>query len=849
MLTTLTPTKTYLAPNTPQWDAIKKYLTYTSLTADYELKRFRNNVWMARQMSREDWLAKIEDLKAARRKCLLFEDSLGAYTYSGLAQQLSLQFGLPLKNEIVYPKYGEIVWHKPTMPLRPYQEASLQKLLEIRHGAVSIGCHRRGEKVLMFDGTLKCVEDVEVGDKLMGPDSTARTVLELKSGVDSMYKVETVNGQRMFVNGEHILSLRKTTSSNKKDCFACYRPKENILKTVNEYLKTSNKFKHLHKLYTVGVEFKETPLSVPPYILGILLGDGHVGKVTNITTMDPEVVVEIRNYAELLGLKVVETHKDNNKATTYAFSRTLGSPQENVLTKKLRELKISGVECGDKFIPKPYLVNSRANRLEILAGLIDTDGSLVDGCYDYISKSRQLASDVAFLVRSLGLRATVRECQKSCQTGATGTYHRVTISGETSIIPVRIQRKKALPRKQIKKSSSFGFSVEKVSDSEQHFGFVLDKDHLYLTDSFLVTHNTGLGKSYIILHLAKTIGLKTVIMAPLTSIAEQLHKDFLRHLGPKYVGFYGGGKHEHRKLFTIAIAQSLTRVVPGTPEHDSFSKAQVFIADESHQTPASTLANVCMDLFANAPYRYFFSGTQIRNDGADLLLDGIIGKIVYDMTVREGVDQGYLAKPKFTFYRLTSNDPHTYADPNKSTRKHFYYNRKVVKAAADVINTAYTKFGHSVLVLIDEFEQFADLLPLLKGKVGFAHGGVTKATKDKVPPDFHKSDPQALVESFNNRELPILIGTSCIATGVDIRSVKTMVYLRGGTSEIELSQGIGRGTRLFELGDYVKKSFNFFDFDIANEPTLHRHTLERIKICNSIYPNLKFVDLEHIDET
>jgi superfamily II DNA or RNA helicase len=139
------------------------------------------------------------------------------------------------------------------------------------------------------------------------------------------------------------------------------------------------------------------------------------------------------------------------------------------------------------------------------------------------------------------------------------------------------------------------------------------------------------------------------------------------------------------------------------------------------------------------------------------------------------------------------------------------------------------------------------VLPLLEAEVGFAHGGATTATKEKIPPDYRKSDPEELVKRFNERKLPILVGTSCIATGTDIQAVKTMIYLRGGRSEIELSQGIGRGTRMFQLGDYTKDSFNFFDFDVCNVPTLHRHTLERIRICKEIYPNVHFIDLEPID--
>jgi hypothetical protein len=67
---------------------------------------------------------------------------------------------------------------------------------------------------------------------------------------------------------------------------------------------------------------------------------------------------------------------------------------------------------------------------------------------------------------------------------------------------------------------------------------------------------------------------------------------------------------------------------PGTPAWEKLSKAQVFIADESHMTPAKTLQEVCFGLLKHAPYRFFFSATQMRGDGLGLLLEGIVGKIV-----------------------------------------------------------------------------------------------------------------------------------------------------------------------------------------------------------------------------
>jgi superfamily II DNA or RNA helicase len=346
-----------------------------------------------------------------------------------------------------------------------------------------------------------------------------------------------------------------------------------------------------------------------------------------------------------------------------------------------------------------------------------------------------------------------------------------------------------------------------------------------------IEHGTGLGKTTTAMMAVKHLGLRAVLMCPSKSIARQTFKDFTTYLGAKYVGLYGDGRKDFKKLITIAIDDSLALVEPGSEAWNAFSSAQVFIADESHLTPANTLQRVCLELMANAPYRFFFSGTQLRNDGLDLVLEGIVGQIVHTMTVKEGVDQGYLSRPRFTMVRVPSDTDYESQDANKMTRKHLYYNRNVLAKAADIANKAVLLLKRPTLILVEEVEQFTAILPLLKVKAGFAHGPLTKENRGKVPPAFHESDPAALVEDFDAGNLPILVGTSCISTGTDIKSAAMIVRIKGKTSEIAVRQDTGRGTRLFD----GKTDCHIVDFDVFDVDLLHRHADVRRTIYNDIY--------------
>lgn len=346
---------------------------------------------------------------------------------------------------------------------------------------------------------------------------------------------------------------------------------------------------------------------------------------------------------------------------------------------------------------------------------------------------------------------------------------------------------------------------------------------------------TGLGKSHIIELLVKNLGLQTVIMTPSTNISQQLYDNFVIRFGKKKVGRFFDGKKELGKLITIANGQSLVKVTKDSEAWKFFSKSQVFMADESHQCPAKTLESVCFGLMASTPYRFFFSATQMRNDGKDLVLEGITGSIVYTKTVKEGVDEGFLARPVFRTFKVRSESGYTSRDAAEMSRHHMYYNDNVNREVAKIVNTVADTMP--TVILIDEIEQFVKLLPYLRHKVGFAHGNLTPENKKSVPPEYWKSDPAQLVKEFNKGEIPVLIGTSCINTGTDLKIVKMLVNLQGNKSEILVTQSVGRATRLAP----GKTSCVIVDVDIENIPMLHKHYEIRKGIYQSLFPDFKEV--------
>ncbi len=344
-------------------------------------------------------------------------------------------------------------------------------------------CLGRGTRVLMYDGTLKRVEDVKTGDLLMGDDSTPRRVLSIARGREMMYWVRQNRGVDYRVNESHILSLKRSRNEGG------HRHGDVLNISVREYIKKSDKFKSNYKGYKVSVEFPRKSVPIEPYFLGIWLGDGRCSDV-RVATEDREVVEYLENYAAKLGL-ILTLYKCDGKCPIYAITngRHVDPNGSFSLQKMLRELGL----IENKRIPHSYIANSSDIRLELLAGLVDSDGYYDDEHHviEITQKSRELAEDIKFLADTLGFRASLVEKRAGIRSrGYESLVYRVRIVGNLEKIPVRIERKRPRARKTDRDVKHTGIRVE-ADRVDDYYGFTLDGNSLFLLEDMTVTHNTA----------------------------------------------------------------------------------------------------------------------------------------------------------------------------------------------------------------------------------------------------------------------------------------------------------------------------------------------------------------------
>ena len=383
------------------------------------------------------------------------------------------------------------------------------------------GCHRRGQDILMFDGSVKQVEDVVVGDLLMGPDSRPRQVQRLVRGRGQMVEVVPTKGDPWVVNTDHVLTvddLRKRRVGPRHLNGVTYWHELRDV-TVRELLENGLTAGRGCRttLIRAAVEFSNPALppdALDPYFLGALLGDGSIIDSVTLYKPDPEMRALAEDQAAKYGLHVADV--DQGSSIGYRLSGKRGqfgynTGRQHPIAEALRSLGLWGTQCHTKFVPQIYKTSSRDVRAAVLAGLLDTDGSLVVGGYDYISASRQLTADVAYIARSLGLAAYYGHCEKSDQNGTVGTYWRCSISGDCSKLPLRIPRKIASARRQVKSVLRTGFTLNPLLVEEDYFGFTLTGDGRFLLGDFTVTHNCG--KTTLVKSL-RAAGISPFIVTP-----------------------------------------------------------------------------------------------------------------------------------------------------------------------------------------------------------------------------------------------------------------------------------------------------------------------------------------------
>lgn len=404
---------------------------------------------------------------------------------------------------------------KKSNPLKVIpQKGSQERFVGSNADLTFIGGNRGGGKCLYIN-ELVCtpfgfrrIGDLEPGDIIVGLNGGMQKVVYCShNGIKDLYRMEFIDGSSVLCSEDHLWNIKKTNYAHKRRRLYGLGKEDDwrvwTTAMILEHLKKQEGKKYPSHImiplcepvrFTQGIGKRFKP-SIDPYVIGALLGDGTItknqisGNVCLFESMDDEIVSEF----EKAGIDMSHFYESNlKKSRSYIINNKR-------LLEELKGLKIAGCRSENKFIPRYYKYATIEERFSLIQGLMDTDGYIDSrGHCSYTTVSKQLADDVKFIINSLGGIATVTK-SKSGYKKPGGEYVECLDSYDVYIRIKESSRLFRLPRKKDRsKEYNGGISIygrriigcKYEGKGEVCCIAVTNPDSLYLTNDFIVTHNS-----------------------------------------------------------------------------------------------------------------------------------------------------------------------------------------------------------------------------------------------------------------------------------------------------------------------------------------------------------------------
>ena len=321
---------------------------------------------------------------------------------------------------------------------------------------------------------------IQVGDLAIGHDGQPYPITgTYPQGLQKVYRITFQDGSSTECGKNHLWEVNTPLRN-----FRNQPPKILTLSKILEMgVSRSNKRVHHIRLCS-PTNFKiHNQHDIAPYLLGYILGNSGLSSGTVRISIPDQETIERLN-----GLLPQGYHLSHQAAYDYLVIRDKRSTRPNDVRLMLDRLGLMGTKSCDKHIPQEYLWGRVELRIELLQGLIDSDGHVrpLDGNIEYSTSSPTLAKDVQQLIWSLGGTAKIRPKKTKCLDS-----YRMSVILPDEIDPCQLERKKIHrrlrpkypPYRVIAKIEEVGFKQTKCIKIDS-------PDNLYITDDFIVTHNT-----------------------------------------------------------------------------------------------------------------------------------------------------------------------------------------------------------------------------------------------------------------------------------------------------------------------------------------------------------------------
>jgi superfamily II DNA or RNA helicase len=703
---------------------------------------------------------------------------------------------------------------KGRIEFRPRQEECLQTIAKARCGIIKAvtgfgKAQPVTEPVYTNTGPVP-IGTIQVGDNVIGANGYPTEVTGVyPQGIKEVVEVEFSDHTVVRCCKEHLWNVQTKAQKHRN---APYKTVQ-IADIADDLYDKQGNAKWFIPV-TAPVHFQKRDLPVDSYLLGALLGDGGLTQNSiRFSSADREIVDRIDNLVQPFGLFV-------RHIAQYDWAITHGMKNhENKLKTALNDLGVC-VLSKDKKIPDIYKHASFEQRLELLRGLMDTDGTVRKNQYHVEFgpvASKQLAEDVCDLVRSLGGVTRVKEQTYAAQPGK--TYYRVAVN--LPVNPFWLSRKAKLWRSKTKQGKTKAIiAVRPFGQLQCVCISVSADDGLYLTRDYTVTHNTTMIGALALLFPKAKIHVVTKSV----DVAERIVKA-LRRFIPK-VGFVGDGSKQWERV-TVITAGSLAH---------SDGDADFLFCDEVHQLATINFSTSLAQRYRHSRNFGLSATPYARMDNAHAVLEPLFGPMIFELTYQQAVELGLVVPIRVTWLpiRMTFNPVERYS--NRVAKKRYGVwtnierNRIIANAVREYPET------HQILILVETIEHAVNLgalLPdftLVYGAM-FPNDCAKYKAKKLLPADYKPLtdyDKHTLRNKFESGELKRVIATDVWATGVDFEQLNVLVRADDRDSDIVDVQGPGRVSRLYVAPDGTRKDFGeVLDCMDTFDTTFYRKSMGR----------------------
>lgn len=407
--------------------------------------------------------------------------------------------------------------------------ASKSKVLVITGGPGTGKAQPVTQPVLTPTG-YRPIGDLRVGDLIVAPDGqTAPITGVFPQGVLPTYRVTFEDGRSTVCTAEHLWKVWTRTSVWSPAKKKKIRARGWRILTLAEVLARKSAGATESERMAVPLiqphAGRDTALPIHPYLLGVLLGDGSMAD-TRITTADEEIIEVVSPLVEAAGCRLSAVTVAEGRCPMYGIAAAVYKRRhKNPVRVAIDQLGLV-VQSHEKFVPPEYFAASANQRRLLLRGLMDTDGTVeVTRGVSFSSTSERLAKDVQRLVWSLGGIATIQT--RVTEYPYKGERRKGRPSFTVTIRHPDVSDFVSLPRKRERLMGHREIDHRlRITDVQPEAPAscvciaVGHPDQLYVTDNFIVTHNTTLVKSVLTVLQAKKV--RVLLAAPTGKAAKRL---------------------------------------------------------------------------------------------------------------------------------------------------------------------------------------------------------------------------------------------------------------------------------------------------------------------------------------